>query len=79
MWLRCISVAIPVDWIILHWYACGADGQSGGRSLYGHVTTKFSRMGGLPLFLLTVLRCARFARESSANMRSMNLTLSQSR
>ena len=33
MWLRCISVAIPVDWIILHWYACGADGLSGGRSV----------------------------------------------
>ena len=23
----CIWVAIPVDWVILHWYACGADGQ----------------------------------------------------
>ena len=23
----CIWVAIPVDWIILHWYACGADGR----------------------------------------------------
>ena len=28
--LSCISVAIPVDWIILHWYACGADGISVG-------------------------------------------------
>ena len=27
----CIWVAIPVDWVILHWYACGADGRSGGR------------------------------------------------
>ena len=34
-----------------HWYACGADGQSGGRSVYGHVITKFSRMGSLPYFL----------------------------
>ena len=25
-------VAIPVDWVILHWYACGADGQLGGRA-----------------------------------------------
>ena len=25
--------AIPVDWVILHWYACGADGRSVGRSL----------------------------------------------
>ena len=27
----CIWVAIPVDLVILHWYACGADGQSLGR------------------------------------------------
>ena len=27
----CIRVAIPVDWVILHWYACGADGRSLGR------------------------------------------------
>ena len=25
--------AIPVDWVILHWYACGADGRSLARSL----------------------------------------------
>ena len=30
-----------------HWYACGAN----GRSVYGHVITKFSRMGSLPYFL----------------------------
>ena len=48
----CIWVAIPVDWVILHWYACGADGRSGGRSVYGHVITKFSRMGSLPHFLI---------------------------
>ena len=29
---------------ILHWFACGADGRSVGRSV-GHVITKFSRMG----------------------------------
>ena len=28
----CIWVAIPVDWVILHWYARGADGRSVGRS-----------------------------------------------
>ena len=50
--LSCIWVAIPVDWIILYWYACGAD----GRSVYGHVITKFSRMGSLPLFLPMVVR-----------------------
>ena len=30
--LSCIWVAIPDDWVILHWYACGADGRSGGRA-----------------------------------------------
>ena len=43
----CIWVAIPVDWVILHWYAFGVDGRSLGRSLYGNVITKFSRMGRL--------------------------------
>ena len=37
------------------WYACGADGRSLGRadgqSMYGHVITKFSRMGRLLRFL----------------------------
>ena len=47
--VRAISIQIKtwVDWISLHWYACGAD----GRSVYGHVITKFSRMGSLPHFL----------------------------
>ena len=53
----CIWVAIPVDWVILHWYACGADGRSGGRSVYGHVITK----------LFTTFSCPWCsARESSA-------------
>ena len=29
----CIWVAIPVDWVILHWYAFGADGRSLGLSV----------------------------------------------
>ena len=29
----CIWAAIPVDWVILHWYACGADGRSLGRAV----------------------------------------------
>ena len=29
--LSCIWVAIPVDWVILHWYACGADWRAFGR------------------------------------------------
>ena len=30
---NCIWVAIPVDWIILHWYTCGADERSLGRAV----------------------------------------------
>ena len=45
----CIWVALPVDWGLLHWLACGADGRAGGRA-HGHVITKFSRMGGLLYF-----------------------------
>ena len=26
--LSSIWVAVPVDWVILHWYTCGADGRS---------------------------------------------------
>ena len=37
--------------LILHWYACSADGRSLARSVYGHVITKFSGMGRLPHFL----------------------------
>ena len=61
-----IWVAIPVDWDILHWYACGADGRSLGRAVYGHVITKFSRMGRLLYFLTHGAPLARFARESSS-------------
>ena len=57
----CIWVAIPVDGVILHWYACGADGRA-----EGHVITKISRMGRLPHFL----RCgARLARASRVELR----------
>ena len=55
----CIWVAIPIDWVILHWYACGADGRSLGpigRAVYGHVITKFSRMVDYFIFLPMVLR-----------------------
>ena len=48
---RCIWVAIPVGWVILHWSACGADGRRAGRRAYGHVITKISRMGRWPNFL----------------------------
>ena len=46
----CIWVAIPVDWAVLQWYACGADGRTVGRA-YGHVITKFYRRGRLLHFL----------------------------
>ena len=38
----CLWVAIPVDWVILHWHACGAD----WRSASGRCTVKW-----LPNFL----------------------------
>ena len=50
------------------------DGRVGGRSVYGHVITKFSRMGSLPHFLPKMLRCARFARESSAKSGSRSFS-----
>ena len=60
---------------MLHWYACGADGLSGGRSVgrsVGHVITKFSWMGSLPHFLtrgapLRALRARELARESGSS------------
>ena len=42
------------------------DGRAGGRSVYGHVITKFSRMGWLLHFLTHGAPLALFARESSA-------------
>ena len=61
----CIWVAIPVDWVILHWYACGADGRSLARCT---VTWLPNFLGWVDyrIFLPMVLCCARFARESSA-------------
>ena len=41
----------------------GMDGRSVGRSVYGHVITKFSRMGRLLHFLTHGAPLARFARE----------------
>ena len=70
----CIWVAIPVDWVILHWYACGADGRSLGRAVYGHVITKFSRMGRLLHFLTHGVQLARFARESCAKIELSEIT-----
>ena len=68
---RCIWVAIPVDWIIWHWYACGADGRSVGRSGSRCPVTWLPNFLGwvvYHIFLPIMLRCARCARESSANI-----------
>ena len=46
------------------------DGRAGGRSMYGHVITKFSRMGRLLYFLTHGAPLARFARESFAIIHS---------
>ena len=59
--LSCIWVAIPVDWVILHWYACGVEGRVGGwtdvqshdyKSLW-----KFLRCIDNQIFLPMVLCC----------------------
>ena len=55
----CIWVAIPVYWVILHWYACGGDERS-VSPVYSHEITKHLSdgwwapgwvMGRLPHFL----------------------------
>ena len=43
-------------------------GRAVGRSMYGHVITKFFRMGRLLYFLTHGAPLARFARESSAQI-----------
>ena len=35
----CIWVAIPVNWVILHWYACGADRRSVAWAVGGCMVT----------------------------------------
>ena len=57
-----IWVAIPVDWVILHWYACGADGRLLARCT---VTWLPNFLGWVVyhIFLPMVLRCALRARE----------------
>ena len=48
--LSCIWVAIPVEWIILHRYACGADGRSGGRAVGRCTVTWLPNFLGLVVF-----------------------------
>ena len=63
----CIWVATPIDWVILHWYTCGADGRSGGRCTVTWLPN-FLAWLVYHIFLPMVLRCARFAGDSSANI-----------
>ena len=58
----CIWVAIPVDGVILNWYACGVDARSLGVRSRDY---QFSRMGRLLHFLSHGAPLVRFARESS--------------
>ena len=55
----CICVALPVDWGLLHWFACGADERVGGRTF----TWLPNFLGWVDYFIFVpmVLRC-----ESSA-------------
>ena len=53
----CIWVATPVDWVILHWYVCGADGRLLGQ---------FSRMGRFTSFSYPWCSAGALRRESSA-------------
>ena len=66
-----IGVAIPVDWVILHWYSCGADGRSLGRSLARCTVTWLPNFLGwvvYHIFLPMVLRCALRAQELRYNL-----------
>ena len=58
----CIWVAIPVDWVILYWYTCRADGRSPGRCTVTWLPN-FFWMGRLLPFLTHGALLARFARE----------------
>ena len=51
-----------VDWVILYWCTCGADGRSLGRSVYDHVIT---RLQNSPYFC--VFRHARTVKQTIWN------------
>ena len=52
-------------------------GRAGGRSVYGHVITEFSRMSRLLHFLTDGVPLARFAREGSTTSRYKTIESSQ--
>ena len=64
----CIWVTIPVNWIILHWYACSEDGRT-----FGHLIIKFSGMGRLTHFLRYEATSARVSRARGAPLQERRL------
>ena len=53
--MRFLSVAFGLPYLLIELFDIGmpvvrTDGRAGGRSVYGHVITKLSRMGSLPHF-----------------------------
>ena len=53
--MRFLSVAFGLPYLLIELFDIGmpvvrTDSQAGERSVYGHVITKFSRMGSLPHF-----------------------------
>ena len=53
--MRFLSVAFGLPYLLIELFDIGmpvvrTDGRAVGRSVYGHVITKFSRMGSLPHF-----------------------------
>ena len=42
-----VAFAIPVDWVILHWYACGAEGRAYAHVIINAQWTKFLTHGAL--------------------------------
>ena len=64
--MRFLSVAFGLPYLLIELFVIGmpvvrTDGRAGGRSVDGHVITKFSRMGSLPHFFThgAPLRAAR--------------------
>ena len=67
-----LIVAFGLPYLLIELFYIGmpvvrTDGLSGGRSVYGPVITKFSRMGRLLYFLTHGAPLARFARELRYN------------
>ena len=50
-WVACGLPYLLIELFYIGMTVVRMDGRAGGRSVYGHVITKFSRMGSLPHFL----------------------------